>query len=205
MEFRDVAGKRRAIRDYTDKALEPEEIQNLIDTAIQAPSARNMQPWSFWVIEGRDTIDELAGRVRDWLLEKSSGHGIYASMARAASNPGFSVFYHAPALVLVTATSQEVHAAQDCCLAAEMLMLAARDRNLGSCWIGLSFPWFNLSTTKAHFGIPEDHCVVAPIILGHAKRWPTSSGRSPAVVHWWSPQGRQLKNEQVDAQAVAAG
>jgi len=205
MEFREVAGKRRAIRDYTDEAVGPEVLQGLIETAIQAPSARNMQPWSFWVIEGRDAIDQLAASVKDWLLEQSFGHGIYSPMVRAANNPGFSVFYHAPALVLVTATSQAVQAAQDCCLAAEMLMLAARDSNLGSCWIGLSCPWFNLSTTKAQFKIPEDYCVVAPIILGHPKKWPTSNGRSPAVVHWWSPQGQEVANESVDAQAVAAG
>jgi nitroreductase len=59
----------------------------------------------------------------------------------------------------------EPQAAEDCWLAAENLMLAARDEGLGTCWIGLSRAWFNLPSTKCELSLPEQYEVVAPIIL----------------------------------------
>jgi nitroreductase len=138
MDFMDVVQRRRAVRDYTDEAVDSALVQSLIDTAILAPSAKNLQPWSFWVILGRNRVDELAAQVKGWLGKELREHGMYSRIEKLAANPGFSTFYHAPALVLVVATSQAPQALQDCCLAAELLMLAARNAGLGSCWIGPS-------------------------------------------------------------------
>ncbi|HWL61826.1 MAG TPA: nitroreductase family protein [Steroidobacteraceae bacterium] len=60
------------------------------------------------------------------------------------SDGAFSMFYHAPVLVLVIATTAGEQAREDCCLAAQTFMLAARDRGLGTCWIGLARAWLNL-------------------------------------------------------------
>jgi len=84
----------------------------------------------------------------------------------------------------VLAKSMEPQASEDCCLAAENLMLAARDEGLGTCWIGLSRPWFNLPSTKRELSLPQQYEVVAPIILGQPKAWPESHGRHPAEIHW---------------------
>jgi nitroreductase len=99
-------------------------------------------------------------------------------------DPKFVLFYHAPALVLVIAKSSEDQAKEDCCLAAQTLMLAARDAGLGSCWIGLSRPWFNLSSSKRELGLPEPYHIVAPIVLGYPKAWPEPHGRNPAEIRW---------------------
>lgn len=186
MEFIEVVRKRRSVRDYTDEPVDPGVIETLIEVACQAPSARNVQPWSFWVILGRPQLDDLAAGAKEWLVKEVHEHGMYSPVEQLATSPGFSIFYHAPALVLVVATSQTAQAVQDCCLAGELLMLAARDAGLASCWIGLACPWFLLPSTKALFGIPRTYCVAAPIILGHPKEWPCSHGRTPPTVHWWA-------------------
>ncbi len=38
--------------------------------------------------------------------------------------------------------------------------------------------------TKHELGLPADHHVVAPIVLGYPKAWPESHGRNPAEIHW---------------------
>ncbi|HUN96680.1 MAG TPA: nitroreductase family protein, partial [Bradyrhizobium sp.] len=88
------------------------------------------------------------------------------------------------ALVIILATSDGPWAKEDCCLAAQNFMLAARAHGLGTCWIGLSRPWLDLASTKAELQIPERYRVVAPIILGHPKSWPETHGRNPAQVSW---------------------
>lgn len=47
MELMRAITSRRAVRDYTDALVPPEEIRALIEAAVLAPSARNLQPWSF--------------------------------------------------------------------------------------------------------------------------------------------------------------
>jgi len=84
----------------------------------------------------------------------------------------------------VLANSEDSQSAEDCCLAGENFMLAARGEGLGTCWIGFARPWLNLPETKREFGLPEKFEVVAPILLGYPKEWPEPHGRNPAEIHW---------------------
>lgn len=187
MNFFDVLKKRRAVRQYTQAAVERPEIEAVINAAIEAPSAMNLQPWAFAVILGRENLDRYAKRAKDWLMEHMSELSSAAQHRlgqRISEDPDFTLFYHASALVLVLAKSSEAQATEDCCLAAENLMLAARDRNLGTCWIGFARPWLNLPQVKTELGVPDQYQVVAPIVIGHPTAWPESHGRNPAEVFW---------------------
>lgn len=42
--------KRRSVRDFSDKTIPKEVINNLIKSASTAPSGANKQPWTFCVI-----------------------------------------------------------------------------------------------------------------------------------------------------------
>ncbi len=191
MNFMDVLKKRRAVREYTDGAIDRWQIESLIDAAIEAPSAMNIQPWAFAVVLGRDEVEDYARRAKESLLKgvaRLPDRGIRQRFEeRVQADPDFSLFYHAPALVLVLAKSSEHQAIEDCCLAAQNLMLAARDRDLGTCWIGFARPWFNLLEVKAELGLPAEYQVIAPIVLGYPTAWPESHGRKPPEIHWISP------------------
>ncbi|MGZ4855726.1 MAG: nitroreductase family protein [Candidatus Angelobacter sp.] len=187
MNFMDVLNKRRAVREYTQATIDPPEIEALINAAIEAPSAMNLQPWAFAVVLGQERIDGYAKRAKDWLLASFAQSPEQAHARHMLEDPHFTLFYHAPALLLVLATSSEAQAVEDCCLAAENLMLAARDRGLGTCWIGFARPWLNLPETKAELDLPDQYQVVAPIVLGRPMAWPESHGRRPAEIHWIRP------------------
>jgi len=182
MQLSAAIAERRAVREYTDEVIDRKTIQQMIDAAICAPSARNQQPWLFAVMLGRNRVESFAQRAKEWLL--ANHDAIPGSLGEMLKAPEFSLFYHAPALVLIAATDGTTQAAEDCCLVAQNLMLLARDQNIGSCWIGLSRPWFNLEATKRELHLPQQCHIVAPIILGHAKAWPVANGRKPADIHW---------------------
>jgi len=184
MELHEALQSRRAVREYTDQTIDRHIIEKLIAAAVLAPSAENHQPWRFAVCLDRERIDEWAQRVKHWLLGHSDAIQFDPAIKHMLFNPQFSIFYHAPALVMVCAQSANAQAQQDCCLAAQNLLLAARDANLGTCWIGLSRPWLDLPETKAELGVPKDYSVVAPIVLGHPQRWPDSHPRQPPMIHW---------------------
>jgi nitroreductase len=186
MEFKDALQKKRSVRSYRNEPIEPATIESLIDVAILAPSAINGQPWGFWVVLGRERVDDFSDRAKNWLVEKFAHDPTAVAVHQRLhlAPPDLSLLYHAPAMVLVVAKSFEKQADEDCCLAASSLMLAARDAGLGTCWIGSTRPWFNLPATKKELGIPESASVVAPIVLGYPKEWPEAQGRNPAAIHW---------------------
>ncbi len=191
MEFAEVVKKRRAVRVYAPAAVARPEIEALINTAIEAPSAMNLQPWAFAVVLDRTRIDDYARRAKEWLLANPARFPFPAAARQMLEDPRFTIFYNAPALLLVLARSSEAQAVEDCCLAAENLMLAARERGLGTCWIGFARPWLNLPETKAELGLPQQYEVVAPIVLGHPVAWPESHGRNPAEIFWIGPEREQ--------------
>jgi nitroreductase len=184
MELMEIIRHRRAVRDYTQTPIVQATVQDFIDAAILAPSAMNLQPWAFAVLLDPERINTYATRARTWLLENFSQTSHDPSLRKVLEDPQHVLFYHAPALVIVLATSSEAQAREDCCLAAENFMLAARARELGSCWIGLARPWLNLSSIKAELKIPERYQVVAPIVFGYPEAWPESHGRNAAEIYW---------------------
>jgi nitroreductase len=184
MQLIDVIQQRRAVREYTEDVVEQATIARLIEVAIQSPSAMNLQPWAFAVALNRHQIDQWGRRAKDWLIAHQSELGFSENAEEILGQPNFAIFYHAPALVIVLATSPGTQSSEDCCLAAQNLMLTARDQGIGSCWIGFARPWLDLASTKKELGIPAAYHVVAPIILGYPTSWPEPHGRKAAEVHW---------------------
>jgi nitroreductase len=187
MDFMHVVEQRRAVRQYHPAPIERRLIERIINTAALAPSAMNLQPWAFAVVTGVTRIDEYARRAKEHLIADPDALELPAQARNMLNDPAFSMFYHAPALLVVLAKSGDTQAREDCCLAAQTLMLAARDAGLGTCWIGFGRPWLNLSETKAELGIPQHYHIVAPIVMGHPIAWPESHGRHAPEIHWATP------------------
>jgi nitroreductase len=72
MELMAVIRNRCAVRNYTDAPIDRPTVERLIDAAILAPSAMNLQPWAFAVLLGRERIETYAKRAKDWLLASLS-------------------------------------------------------------------------------------------------------------------------------------
>src|SRR5579871_231547 len=132
MELMDAIYQRRAVRSYTDRVVDRDTIRKLFWAAVQAPSAINAQPWAFAVIQDRDLLKQISDRARTHFL-KTAGGAIPASLWDVVTAPDFNMFYNAGTLILICAKPTEPAAAEDCCLAAQNLMLAACDLGLATC------------------------------------------------------------------------
>ncbi len=177
---------RRAVRAFTPEAVPRSTIERLIDAAIQAPSAMNLQPWAFTVIEGAERLAGFSAPAKRQALATLSADGPEAQLRARLEDPAFNIFYGAPSLIVVSGTAPTRQAAQDCCLAAQTLMLAAYDRGLGTCWIGLATPWLQLSDTRTELGMPADWMPVAPIIVGVPQSHPLPTSRRKPEIAWSS-------------------
>lgn len=58
-EFLGIMKKRRTLRDFSDKQVPREVIENCILTAGTAPNGANMQPWQFVVVENKEVRKKI--------------------------------------------------------------------------------------------------------------------------------------------------
>jgi nitroreductase len=183
MELNSAVLGRRATRAYTKEPVERATIERLIGVAVQAPSAMNHQPWAFVVFKGTERLKAFSDEAKGVVL--SAGQLDFSPEIRTMlSSEAFSIFYGAPVLVVICATSSGSQAAEDCCLAAQNLMLAAVEAGLATCPIGFARPWLNAPATKRKLGIPEEYHPVFAMTLGHASEKQGSPGRRPATIVW---------------------
>ena len=60
METLEVIRKRCSLKTcLSGRAIEPEKIKMVLDAAHLAPSARNLQPWRFVVVQGQEAVEAL--------------------------------------------------------------------------------------------------------------------------------------------------
>jgi nitroreductase len=177
---------RRAVRAYTKRRVEHAKVRVLIDAAIQAPSAVNQQPWAFVVIQREDVLQRISERAKKLSLAHIQPNTPLWEHRALLENPAFNVFYDAGTLIVVCAAPSAIWPAnEDCCFAAENLMLAAHGLGLATCPIGFAREALNEPEAKLELGIPADHSVVLPIIVGYPRERPAAiARRAPRLLSW---------------------
>jgi nitroreductase len=139
---------RRSIRKFIDKPVSDKDIESILRAAMASPSAGNLQPWEFLVINDREILDKVPEL-----------HP-YAKMA--AETP--------VAIVVYCDTSKKVREGfwiQDCSAASQNILLAAHALGLGAVWCGI-YP--NEERTKVFqelLKMPEYVYPVNIIPIGH--------------------------------------
>lgn len=159
---------RRSVREYTAQSIDLEVIRSLIGAAVRAPNAVNQQPWTFTVVCDQAVLTRISDDAKRHMLATlpSSLHSDY--ILGRLRNPDFHIFYHAPALILISAVEQGPWIVEDCALAAQNMMLAAYAAGLGSRWIGFAQSYLNTAEGKKALDLPSAWVSVASIIVGYS-------------------------------------
>lgn len=153
----DAILQRHSVRDYIDKAIPEEIFTELLEAGMCAPSAGNERPWHFIVITERH------------LLEGIAGLHAHAQMLKQA-----------PAAIIVCADMNRDkfsgigYWVQDCAAATENILLAAHEKGLGSCWLGVYPKEDRIEGLRRLLNIPEHIVPFSGIALGYP-----ASAKSP--------------------------
>ncbi len=185
MDVNEAIYHRRATRHFSDRPVGKAMVEELLRAATQAPSALNLQPWAFAVFHGRALLQGLSQRAKSHLVATLSPMFELHPASQRYSETDFNVFYDAGTLIVIYATGRRFHPTEDCCLAAQNLMLAAHGAGLATCPVGFVRPWFDLPEVKQEFGIPATCLAVFPVAVGYAAEPPAPVPRDePDVVAW---------------------
>ena len=181
----DAIFHRRSVRSYGEQDVDKETVSTLLLAAVQAPSAMNQQPWGFAVLHGHKRLRDLSERVKLHLVATYPTTFELYSRSELYENPSYDLFHGANTLIVIYSMSGRLHPNEDCCLAAENLMLAAYGMGLGTCAIGYARSWFDLPETKRELGVPEHYTAVFPVVVGYPAGPPEPSRRDePNVLSW---------------------
>jgi nitroreductase len=157
MEILETIQKRRSIRTYQDKIVEPEKLKRVLEAARLAPSASNRQEWRFVVVQDINIREQLM---------------------KAASNQKFVA--QAP-VVIAACADTDMHVMRcgqlcytiDVAIAIDHMTLQAVEEGLGTCWVGA----FDQTEVKRILNIPDRIQIVSLLTLGYPAIIPTPSRR----------------------------
>ena len=187
-----IAG-RRSVRHFTDRPVEPEAIEAVIEAACLAPAPHHTRPWRF-VVLSHDTRAALAKAMgRAWRRDLQRD-GVEQTRIEALLERSRERIMAAPALVLVgilagaqrswpdarRRRSEAMMFAQSTGTALQNLMLAAHGRGLGSYWI--SAPLFCPAAVRRALGLPPDFEAQALVALGYPRPANRPPRRPPLTV-----------------------
>ena len=184
MDLHEALKGRRSVREYTAQPVDEATIRDLIGAAVLAPNAVNQQPWTFTVVRDQSVLNRVSNEAKAHMLATMPASAEADRFRTHLSDPQFHIFYHAPALILISGAAAGPWIVEDCALAAENLMLAAYAAGLGTCWIGFAQGFLNSAAGKAALGLPVACAPVAPIIVGHPKAPTAPVPRTAPTVRW---------------------
>ena len=178
MDFRELLKKRRAIREFEERDIELSLVKEIIADSCEAPSGGNRQPWAFIVITNKDMMKKISDESKKNILKEIERNPAttLSGYKQILQDPSFNVFYNSPCLVYIAGKRDVRSAEVDCTLAASYFMLSAADRGLGTCWVDLGSQ-IRDKILLGEIGLPDDHTIVATIILGYPVRIPDKTPR----------------------------
>lgn len=169
MEFSEVIGKRRMVRHFSKAEVSEADVLALLEAAVRAPSAGNIQPWRFTVVRSPEARERLAASLRQrW----------------AAAAPVVIVVSvdPRPTAARYSDRGEYLYCIQDTALAAFSILLAAVDRGLAGCWIGA----FDEKAVSEAVGIKAPVTPVAILPIGYSAEFGDRPLRRPVdeVTNW---------------------
>jgi nitroreductase len=205
MDLLKAIRERKSVRAFKPDIIPREKVKEILNLAIHAPSAINLQPWEFIVVMGEEK-ERLSRRLIKAYKEKqiSCSPGAVKPLSEAVTlrgsktfelmlpflkemgvdfnpfiNEGSCNFYGAPVAILICLDDSFPHARfVDIGIILGYFVLIAHEFGLGTCPIGLITAYED--EIKDLLNIPENKMVVIGIALGHPdEKSPINRFKSP--------------------------
>ena len=154
--------EKRSCKSYLQKQVPIELIGEVIKAATYAPSAGNLQNWSFIVVRDQGKRNEIAAACQrqEW-MRGAPVHIVICNDVKKVTD--------------MFTRKGKLYATQACAIAGQNMMLKATDVNLYSCWVG-SFDEFALARIVK---IPDNMVPEMIITLGYSDQVEQGIERNP--------------------------
>ena len=162
MDVLKAISDRRSHRAYREEQLPAEVLDAILKAGLEAPSARNRQPWHFSVVQDAELIQEVHDEAARVMGREGSPR---------FADPDFQIFYRAPTVIFLFGEEDFPWTQVDCGIAVENMALAAEGLGVGSVILGLPKPAFmggRADELRKKLQCPEGYDFVIALALGYA-------------------------------------
>lgn len=196
--FYALARDRHSVRRFRDTPIARNLLERVLESALQAPSAHNCQPWRFLVLTQRADRELLAAAMGDRLRRDREQDGEVSEEIEQDIARSWMRITGAPAVIVVCLTMDEMDqypdtrrseaeyqmAVQSTAMAGENILLAAHAEGLGACW--LCAPLFSSQDVQRAFDLPDSWQPQGLILLGYPQDESRKRGRKTLeeVARW---------------------
>jgi len=155
MDFLELAKKRYSVRNYSDKKVENEKLDKILQAAHVAPTAANLQPIHLIAVQSEEGL---------------------AKVSKAAN------IYGAPLAIIVCADhnkawvrpfDQKQTGDIDASILTDHMMLQATELGLGTVWVC----YFKPDVLRAEFDLPEYLEPINILVVGYSDDEPADTSR----------------------------
>jgi len=168
-EFLKLIINRQSDRKYSDKPIEKDKLERIIEAGRMAPSACNAQPWKFIVVNEPELVTKVAGAASAKLIGMNSFVAqaqviivIVREKANMSSKVGATI-------------KNKDYSLFDIGIATENICLQAEAEGIGSCIIG----WFDEKLIRKLLSVPGSKRVELLITLGYSLSEKREKRRKP--------------------------
>lgn len=146
MDFLEIAKKRYSVRNYSDKKVEAEKLDKILQAAHVAPTAANLQPIHLIAVQGKDGLEKIG-----------KGANIYV----------------APLAVIVCDDNDKAWVRPfdnkqtgdiDASILTDHMMIEATELGLGSVWVC----YFKPDIIRKEFNLPDNLEPVNILAIGYS-------------------------------------
>ena len=152
---------RKSVRSYTGDTIPASVMENLLRAAMAAPSGRNIQPWSFVVLNDTSRYDEIFGDNFNLSMYKQSAAVVVLCADTTVVRPPREN-PDAPAVQQPNGIWRD-----DMGAVTENLLLAAEAHGLGACWTAC-YPYVDrMAPVKQALGLPATVVPYSVVPIGY--------------------------------------
>ena len=146
MSFLELAKERYSCRKFSNRLVEPEKLEQILQAGMAAPTAKNFQPVHLWVLSSKESIEKV--------------------------NQVTRCIYGATTVIAVGCREEDAYvrddgknyADVDASIVATHIMMEAQDLGLNTTWVG----WFDAPKLHELFPEMDGYDVVALFPVGYA-------------------------------------
>ncbi len=178
-EFHRFLRTRRSIRRFKPRPIPAPVVDKILATAAFAPSAHNLQPWRFALVQqagSRQNLGEaLTNKIRIDMLSEGAPQvdidkRVSISLRRIDKAPVIILLCRDVTAIRKNEPEEHTMSAQSVALAGLQLLLAAHAEGLGGNWI--CWPLYAQEETRDALELPETWQPQAMFFLGYAAEEP---------------------------------
>ena len=137
-----VIKSRHSVRNFKPEAIGSTIIADAIECARHAPTAMNLQPWLFGIVQDKAALKAIA---------ELTDHGKFIAGAAVC----FAVF----------GEKKEKYFLEDCCAATENLILALQAHGVSSCWVAGEKKGY-ADAVRTLLNVPDNYTLVSLVPAG---------------------------------------